>query len=77
MNEDLRRIFSRLLPALFGLGLLQIMTIINLHFASRLGEGVISSIYWCGSSVGASVVFGVGEFERCDFTFTSGALEST
>jgi putative peptidoglycan lipid II flippase len=45
MNEDLRKIFSRLLPALFGMGLLQIMTIINLHFASRLGEGVISSIH--------------------------------
>lgn len=46
MTEDLKKLFSRMLPAILALGLLQLMTIINLHFASRLGEGVISAIYW-------------------------------
>jgi putative peptidoglycan lipid II flippase len=33
-------------PGLIGMGLLQFSTLVNLHFASRLGEGAISYIYW-------------------------------
>ena len=33
-------------PGLFGTGLMQITTLVNLHFASRLQEGSISYLYW-------------------------------
>ena len=40
------RVFKSMGPGLLGTGLLQITTIINLRYASRLGEGSISYIYW-------------------------------
>ncbi|MEY4617744.1 MAG: hypothetical protein RJB66_2704 [Pseudomonadota bacterium] len=40
------RVFKSMAPGLIGTGLLQITTLINLRFASRLGEGSISYIYW-------------------------------
>lgn len=39
-------IFRKMGPGLVGIGVLQISTIINLYFASGLGEGVLSQIYW-------------------------------
>lgn len=45
-NPDVRRVFRNMVPGLIGLGLLQITTIVNLRFASQLGEGPISYIYW-------------------------------
>lgn len=43
-HPKVRKIFRNLLPSLLGMGLLQISTLVNLHFASGLGEGVISYI---------------------------------
>jgi putative peptidoglycan lipid II flippase len=40
------RVFKSMAPGLLGTGLLQITTIINLRFASSLGEGAISYVYW-------------------------------
>lgn len=45
-NPGVRRVFGNMLPGLLGLGLLQITTLVNLRFASSLGEGPISYIYW-------------------------------
>lgn len=45
-TADVREVLRRLLPGLMGLGLLQFMTLLNLHFASHLPEGAISSVYW-------------------------------
>jgi len=45
-SADIREVLRRLLPGLMGLGLLQFMTLLNLHFASHLPEGSISSVYW-------------------------------
>ncbi len=45
-NSRVIRVFKSMAPGLLGTGLLQITTIINLRFASRLGEGAISYIYW-------------------------------
>jgi putative peptidoglycan lipid II flippase len=45
LNPDVLKIFRNMLPGLLGLGLLQITTIVNLRFASELGEGPISYIY--------------------------------
>ena len=45
-NPDVRRVLKNMVPGLLGMGLLQITTIINLKFASSLGEGAISYIYW-------------------------------
>jgi putative peptidoglycan lipid II flippase len=45
LNPDVLKIFRNMLPGLLGLGLLQITTIVNLRFASQLGEGPISYIY--------------------------------
>ncbi len=45
-GPDLRLLLRRMLPGLLGMGLMQIFAVINLHFASRLGEGVLSAIYW-------------------------------
>lgn len=44
MHPKVKKIFRNLLPSLLGMGLLQISTLVNLHFASSLGEGVISYI---------------------------------
>lgn len=46
MTDDLKRLLKRVFPAICGLGVLQLMTLINLHFASALGTGVISALYW-------------------------------
>lgn len=45
-NPDIQKVFLNMLPGMLGLGLLQITTIVNLRFASELGEGPISYIYW-------------------------------
>jgi putative peptidoglycan lipid II flippase len=45
-NPDVQKVFRNMLPGMVGLGLLQITTIVNLRFASSLGEGPISYIYW-------------------------------
>lgn len=45
MNKDVLRILKNMVPGMLGLGLLQITTIVNLRFASSLGEGPISYIY--------------------------------
>jgi putative peptidoglycan lipid II flippase len=44
-NPDVIRVLKSMLPGLLGTGLLQITTIVNLRFASSLGEGAISYIY--------------------------------
>jgi putative peptidoglycan lipid II flippase len=45
-NPDIRRVLRNMLPGVLGMGLLQLMTIVNLKYASGLGEGAISYIYW-------------------------------
>ena len=44
-NPKVRKIFWNMLPGMLGLGLLQITTILNMRFASSLGEGPITYIY--------------------------------
>lgn len=39
------RVFANMLPGLFGLGVFQVMTIVNMKFAARLAEGSQSYIY--------------------------------
>jgi putative peptidoglycan lipid II flippase len=46
LNEDIRRVLRNMVPGLLGMGLLQFTTIVNLKYASGLGEGAISYIYW-------------------------------
>jgi putative peptidoglycan lipid II flippase len=45
-NPDVLQVLRNMVPGLVGLGLLQMTTVINLRFASALGEGPISYIYW-------------------------------
>lgn len=45
-NKDVSRVLRSMLPGLVGMGLLQLTTIVNLAYASSLGEGAISYIYW-------------------------------
>lgn len=45
-NNDILRVLANMVPGLFGLGLLQITTVVNMRFASQLGEGPISWINW-------------------------------
>ncbi len=45
-NRKVLRVFSKTIPSVFGVGVLQIVTLINLYFASQLGEGTLSYIYW-------------------------------
>ncbi|WP_413294415.1 murein biosynthesis integral membrane protein MurJ [Bdellovibrio sp. HCB185ZH] len=45
-NADVRQVLKNMLPGLLGAGLLQLATLVNLHFASGLGEGALSYIYW-------------------------------
>jgi len=45
-NPDVYRVLLAMLPGLLGLGLLQFTAIINTRFASSLGEGSVSYIYW-------------------------------
>lgn len=46
MNADIRKVLGNMLPGLLGMGLLQFVTIVNLKYASGLGDGAISYIYW-------------------------------
>jgi len=46
MTADIRKVLVNMLPGLLGMGLLQFVTIVNLKYASGLGEGAISYIYW-------------------------------
>lgn len=43
-SHDIKRIFINMLPGLAGMGLLQVMTLVNVWFASQLKSGVISYI---------------------------------
>ena len=45
-NDDVKKVLVNMVPGLIGLGLLQFTTLVNLHFASSLGLGSISYIYW-------------------------------
>lgn len=45
-NKKVLRVFSKTIPSVLGVGVLQIVTLINLYFASKLGEGTLSYIYW-------------------------------
>lgn len=45
-NRDLGKVLLNMLPGLMGLGLLQITTLVNMRFASSLGEGPLSWIAW-------------------------------
>lgn len=45
-NPDVARVLGNMLPGLAGLGLAQVTTIVNMRFASELGEGPISWIAW-------------------------------
>lgn len=45
-TPETRTVLRNMAPGLLGLGLLQLSTIVNLRFASELGEGAISWIYW-------------------------------
>ncbi len=45
-NEDVKKVLVNMLPGLLGMGLLQFTTLVNLHFASAMGDGAISYIYW-------------------------------
>lgn len=44
-GPDVRRVFVNMLPGLFGLGVYQVMMIVNTKFAARLSEGAQSYIY--------------------------------
>ncbi len=45
-NEpEVGRVFLNMLPGLFGLGVFQVMTVVNTKFAARLSEGAQSYIY--------------------------------
>lgn len=43
-NKDFQRVMRNMVPGLFGMGLLQFTTIVNLRFSSSLHEGTISYI---------------------------------
>ncbi len=45
-NPDIYRILKSMTGGFIGLGLMQITTLVNMRFASQLGEGAISYIYW-------------------------------
>ena len=45
-NPDIYRIFRSMAGGFIGLGLMQVTTLVNMRFASHLGEGSISYIYW-------------------------------
>jgi len=44
-NPDVLHVFRNMAPGLFGLGVFQVMTIVNTKFAARLAEGAQSYIY--------------------------------
>ena len=43
-NKDFQKVIRNMIPGLFGMGLLQFTTIVNLRFSSSLHEGTISYI---------------------------------
>ncbi len=43
-NKDVHRVMISMLPGLLGMGLLQLMTLVNLKYASQIGSGAISYI---------------------------------
>ncbi len=45
-NPEVLKILKNMVPGLLGLGLMQMTLLINTHFASSLGKGAISYIYW-------------------------------
>ncbi|WP_157684701.1 murein biosynthesis integral membrane protein MurJ, partial [Bdellovibrio bacteriovorus] len=45
-SPKVKEVFVRLVPGILGIGLLQLSTLVNLYFASRLPEGSLSYIYW-------------------------------
>ena len=45
-NHDVKKVLINMVPGLLGIGLLQFSTLVNLHFASTIGEGAISYVYW-------------------------------
>lgn len=45
-NKDIFKVLRNMAPGLVGLGLMQITTLVNMRFASELGEGPISWIAW-------------------------------
>ena len=45
VNDDVKKVFTAMLPGLLGTGLLQVTTVVNTRFASSLGEGPVSYIY--------------------------------
>jgi putative peptidoglycan lipid II flippase len=45
-SPQISRIFKNMIPGMLGMGLLQITTLINTNFASELGEGSNSYIYY-------------------------------
>ena len=44
-DSDVGRVFANMLPGLFGLGVFQVMTVVNTKFAASLSEGAQSYIY--------------------------------
>jgi putative peptidoglycan lipid II flippase len=46
MSADIRKVLRNMVPGLLGMGLLQFVTIVNLKYASGMGDGAISYIYW-------------------------------
>ncbi|MEZ0391187.1 MAG: murein biosynthesis integral membrane protein MurJ [Pseudobdellovibrionaceae bacterium] len=45
MSQDIAKVWKNMIPGALGMGLLQITTIVNTNFASRLGEGSNTFIY--------------------------------
>lgn len=45
-SPDIAKVFRNMLPGLFGMSLMQVTLVVNTRFASALGEGAISYIYW-------------------------------
>ncbi len=45
-NPGVSAVLKNMLPAFLGLGLMQVTTLVNLRFASELGEGTLSWIAW-------------------------------
>lgn len=44
-DPDVGKVFTNMLPGLFGLGVFQVMTVVNTKFAAQLSEGAQSYIY--------------------------------
>ncbi|MBT4760329.1 MAG: murein biosynthesis integral membrane protein MurJ [Bdellovibrionaceae bacterium] len=46
MNPQLKTIFKNMIPGMIGLGILQLMSLVNIYYASELSEGSHSYIYF-------------------------------